>query len=126
MECALDKPNRYNAAVTHYLIIIGEVIVSTNTHKFQEDPRYIPWRLDVCSVTTSSLSIVFKMVWAWQLWLSPRPRRRTANTSQESFVTSGNAALYETVSKPGGLWAIKETHYVENPVVKAGLSGPPL
>ncbi|KAL8942499.1 MAG: hypothetical protein Q9216_001643 [Gyalolechia sp. 2 TL-2023] len=66
------------------------------------------------------------MVWAWQLWLSPRPRRRTANTSQESFVTSGNAALYETVSKPGGLWAIKETHYIENPVVKAGLSGPPL
>ena len=66
------------------------------------------------------------MVWAWQLVLSPRPRRRTVNTSQESFVTSGGAALYETVSKPGGLWAMKETHYIENPAVKAGLSGPPL
>ena len=106
--------------------MIGVVIISTNTHNFQEDPHSIALSLDVCSIATSSLSILFEMVWAWQLWLSPRPPRRTANTSQQSFVTSGSAALYETVSKPGGLWAIKETHYKENPVVKAGLSGPPL
>ncbi|MCJ1327608.1 hypothetical protein MMC10_004279 [Thelotrema lepadinum] len=66
------------------------------------------------------------MVSAWQQWLSPRPKHRTVNIHQESFVSSGNAALYETVEKPDGLWAIRETHYIENPVVKAGLSGPPL
>ena len=36
-----------------------------------------------------------------------------------------NAALYETVSKPGGLWATTMTHYIKISVVKAGLSGPP-
>ncbi|KAI1497645.1 hypothetical protein F5X99DRAFT_358248 [Biscogniauxia marginata] len=66
------------------------------------------------------------MVWAWQQRLSPRPQHRTVNTSQVSFLTSGNAALYEPLSKPGGLWYVRETHYIENPLVKAGLSGPPL
>lgn len=46
--------------------------------------------------------------------------------TKESFVAPDNAALYETVPKPNGLWAIRETHYIENPIVKAGLSGPPL
>ncbi|RYP12908.1 hypothetical protein DL765_007124 [Monosporascus sp. GIB2] len=66
------------------------------------------------------------MVWAWQQWLSPRPQHRTVNTSRVSFLTSGNAALYEPLSKPDGLWYVRETHYIENPIVKAGLSGPPL
>ncbi|KAK6221164.1 hypothetical protein QIS74_04893 [Colletotrichum tabaci] len=66
------------------------------------------------------------MVWAWQNWLSPRPQHRTKNNAQLSFPHLGNAALYEPLSKPGGLWYVRETHYIENALVRAGLSGPPL
>nr|A0A1J0HSL4.1 RecName: Full=Oxidoreductase iacF; AltName: Full=Iso-A82775C biosynthesis cluster protein F [Pestalotiopsis fici W106-1]APC57598.1 putative cupin [Pestalotiopsis fici] len=66
------------------------------------------------------------MVWAWQQWLSPRPQKRTKNTSQVAFYTSENAALYEPLSKPDGNWYVRETHFRENPNVRAGLTGPPL
>lgn len=66
------------------------------------------------------------MVRAWQLWLSPRPEKRTVNTSETTFVTAGNAALYEPIAEPDGLWYLKETHYIDNPIVTAGKSGPPL
>ncbi|GFF22559.1 hypothetical protein IFM61606_08541 [Aspergillus udagawae] len=66
------------------------------------------------------------MVSAWQLWLSPRPQKRTRNNSQPSFNHLGDAALYEPLSKADGLWYVRETHYIENALVRAGLSGPPL
>ncbi|KAH4116037.1 hypothetical protein HBH64_047200 [Parastagonospora nodorum] len=66
------------------------------------------------------------MVWAWQEWLSPRPKQRTITTTQTAFPHLGDAALYEPLSKPNGLWVIRETHYIKDPIVKAGLSGPPI
>ncbi|CAN8106531.1 unnamed protein product [Discula destructiva] len=66
------------------------------------------------------------MAWAWQQWLSARPQQRTVNTSKTSFYSYGNAALFEPLSKPDGLWYVRETHYIDNPRTKAGLSGPPL
>ncbi|GKT64017.1 hypothetical protein ColTof4_04435 [Colletotrichum tofieldiae] len=56
------------------------------------------------------------MVWAWQQWLSPRPQQRTRNNTQPSFPHLGDAALYEPLSKPDGLWYVRETHYIENPL----------
>lgn len=69
---------------------------------------------------------ITSMVWAWQQWLSPRPQHRTRNNSQPSFHHLGNAALYEPLSKTDGLWYVRETHYIDNPLVRAGLTGPPL
>ncbi|KAK1950780.1 hypothetical protein LY78DRAFT_732341 [Colletotrichum sublineola] len=66
------------------------------------------------------------MAWAWQQWLSPRPKHRTRTNSQSSFPHLGDAALYEPLSKPDGRWYVRETHYIENPLVRAGLTGPPL
>ena len=66
------------------------------------------------------------MVWAWQQWLSPRPQHRTPNNTQTSFPHLGGAALYEPLSKLDGLWYVRETHYIDNPLTRAGLSGPPL
>ncbi|KAI1734119.1 hypothetical protein F4680DRAFT_439516 [Xylaria scruposa] len=66
------------------------------------------------------------MVRAWQLWLSPRPKHRTVTNTRMAFSHLGDAALYEPLSKSGGLWVVRETHYLKNPVVEAGLSGPPL
>lgn len=66
------------------------------------------------------------MVWAWQQWLSPRPKQRTRNNTQSFFYHLGNAALYEPLSKADDLWVVRETHYIEHPLVRAGLTGPPL
>ncbi|KAI1430765.1 hypothetical protein GGR50DRAFT_698692 [Xylaria sp. CBS 124048] len=66
------------------------------------------------------------MVWAWQLWLSPRPLRRTNISSQLTFKTIQNAALYQFLDEEDGGWGVRETHYIDNPLVRAGLSGPPL
>lgn len=66
------------------------------------------------------------MVWSWQLWLSPRPLHRTNIASQSTFDTAGNAARYEFLPEDFGRWGVRETHYIDNPVVKAGRSGPPL
>ncbi|KAF7960451.1 hypothetical protein EAE96_000132 [Botrytis aclada] len=66
------------------------------------------------------------MVWAWQLWLSPRSLNRTKVTSQTGFTTANNAAHYQFLTENDGLWGVRETHNIENPTVAAGLSGPPL
>ncbi|KAI1338692.1 hypothetical protein F5Y15DRAFT_416916 [Xylariaceae sp. FL0016] len=66
------------------------------------------------------------MAWAWQNWLSPRPLDRTDISRKTDFLTAGNAARYEIVYEPNGRWGCRETHYIDNPRVKAGLSGPPL
>lgn len=61
-----------------------------------------------------------------QSWLSPRPECRT-NTADEAEISSaGDAALFEFLTAEDGRWIAKETHYIDNPIVKAGLSGPPL
>ncbi|KAI0174359.1 hypothetical protein BJ166DRAFT_511959 [Pestalotiopsis sp. NC0098] len=66
------------------------------------------------------------MVWFWQLWLSPRPARRTNISAQLSFVTAGDAARFDILTEDDGLWGLRETHFIDNPLVKKGLSGPPL
>ncbi|ORY71070.1 uncharacterized protein BCR38DRAFT_415851 [Pseudomassariella vexata] len=66
------------------------------------------------------------MVWAWQLWLSPRPPHRSITATQSSFTATGNSARYDVLTVPDGLWGVRETHYIDNPRVKAGESGPPL
>ncbi|RDA93289.1 hypothetical protein CP533_2046 [Ophiocordyceps camponoti-saundersi (nom. inval.)] len=66
------------------------------------------------------------MVWAWQLWLSPRPLRRTTATSNHSLLAAHDAALFEFLEDQHGRWVVQETHYIKNKVVKDGLSGPPL
>lgn len=66
------------------------------------------------------------MVSALQRWLSPRPKERTITHHYIAFPHLGDAALYEPFSKPDGSWIVRETHYIKNALVKAGLSGPPL
>ena len=44
--------------------MIGEVIISTNMYNFQEDPHSIALSLDVYFVATSSLLILFEIMWA--------------------------------------------------------------
>ncbi|KAF1922274.1 uncharacterized protein M421DRAFT_413326 [Didymella exigua CBS 183.55] len=66
------------------------------------------------------------MASAWQHWLSPRPKQRSITNTLTAFPHLGDAALYEPLSKPNGLWVVRETHRIKNPIVKAGLSGPPL
>ena len=78
------------------------------------------------SLSTHTSNPQLKMVWAWQLWLSLRPLHRTKLASQSTFATAGNAAHYEFLTEDDGRWGVRETHYIDNPVVRAGLSGPPL
>ncbi|KAK8070919.1 hypothetical protein PG997_011122 [Apiospora hydei] len=66
------------------------------------------------------------MVWGWQLWLSPRPTRRTRTPAEPRMLSVDDAALYEFNYEDGGRLFVRETHYADNPSVKAGLSGPPL
>ncbi|GJC93315.1 putative ankyrin repeat domain-containing protein 29 protein [Colletotrichum tabaci] len=66
------------------------------------------------------------MTRAWQLWLSPRPRKRTNISTQSSFVTAGDAARFDILTEDDGRWGLRETHFINNPLVKAGKSGPPL
>lgn len=72
------------------------------------------------------LTLSPNMATAFQRWLSPRPPQRTKNNDKPSWSHLGDAALYEPLSKPDGLWYIRETHHMENYFVRAGLSGPPL
>ncbi|KAI1807186.1 hypothetical protein F4811DRAFT_40573 [Daldinia bambusicola] len=66
------------------------------------------------------------MAYGWQLWLSPRPARRT-DTPRESCILSANdATLYEFLYDVDGRFSVRETHYAENKTVQDGTSGPPL
>ena len=63
---------------------------------------------------------------ALQHWLSARPVR-TNVAAQETAHSAGEAILYEFLrSQDDGRAIVQETHYISNPTVKAGLSGPPL
>ncbi|KAF1919307.1 hypothetical protein BDU57DRAFT_512329 [Ampelomyces quisqualis] len=66
------------------------------------------------------------MVWPWKQWPSPPRRQRSMTNPLSAFHHLGDAALYEPLSMPNGRWVIRETHYIKNPLVKAGLSGPPI
>ncbi|KAF7539873.1 hypothetical protein G7054_g1800 [Neopestalotiopsis clavispora] len=43
-----------------------------------------------------------------------------------SFVTAGDAARFDILTEKDGTWGLRETHFIGNPLVKAGKSGPPL
>jgi mannose-6-phosphate isomerase-like protein (cupin superfamily) len=60
----------------------------------------------------------------WQLWLSPRPLQRTPVLTQESF--DGTATHFDILQEPNGSWSIRETHHIENQIVRDGKSGPPM
>lgn len=66
------------------------------------------------------------MVRSWQLWLSPRPLRRTRTPSAPRMLSPHDAALYEFLYEKDGRFVVKETHYANNQAVRAGISGPPL
>ncbi|KAG4217914.1 hypothetical protein PC116_g33606 [Phytophthora cactorum] len=66
------------------------------------------------------------MVYGWQLWLSPRPLRRTDTPLESRMLSPNDAALYEFLYDDDGRFVVKETHYAENKAVRDGLSGPPL
>lgn len=65
----------------------------------------------------------------WQLWLSPRPARRT-HTADKAIIQAPHGSIrYEflQVEKDGELVeAVQETHYIAHENVKQGKSGPPL
>ncbi|OQE43224.1 hypothetical protein PENCOP_c003G00135 [Penicillium coprophilum] len=65
------------------------------------------------------------MVWSWQLWLSPRPLRRTDTSGELSILAANDSALFE-FKKEKGRWVVIETHFIANPIVRKGLSGPQL
>lgn len=67
-----------------------------------------------------------RMVADWQMWLSPRPKTRTNTSKATTITTSGGMALFEFLKDDNGRWVVRETHYMDNPRVRAGLSGPPL
>ena len=66
------------------------------------------------------------MLWRWQLWLSPRPLQRTVTSSEHHILGPHGAALYEFLADNNGRWTVRETHYINNRIVREGLSGPPL
>ncbi|KAK6957467.1 hypothetical protein Daesc_000253 [Daldinia eschscholtzii] len=66
------------------------------------------------------------MVYGWQLWLSPRPLKRTDTPLESRMLSPNDAALYEFLYDDDGRFVVKETHYAENKAVRDGLSGPPL
>ena len=66
------------------------------------------------------------MARGWQHWLSPRPLRRTATTSESRILAAHDAALFEFSKEEEGHWMVRETHYIDNKIVRDGLSGPPL
>lgn len=66
------------------------------------------------------------MPWSWQLWLSPRPEKRTTTPSEPRMLTAHDTAQYEFLTTTDGLEKIRETHYINNELVRKGLSGPPL
>ncbi|KAG9496325.1 hypothetical protein J7337_012911 [Fusarium musae] len=66
------------------------------------------------------------MVHTWQLWLSPRPARRTETPSEPRMLSQNGAALFEFQYERDGRLVVRETHYAENKLVQNGRSGPPL
>ncbi|KAK7738602.1 hypothetical protein SLS62_011371 [Diatrype stigma] len=66
------------------------------------------------------------MVRAWQRWLSPRPINLTNTSTKNTFYSVAGAARFDIIPGKNNSWSLRETHYIENPRVKAGLSGPPL
>jgi hypothetical protein len=64
------------------------------------------------------------MVWAWQVWLSPRPSKRTRTSSEPAVLAAYDAALFEFLQESDGRWVVRETHYIDNKLVTDGLSGP--
>ncbi|EED21268.1 conserved hypothetical protein [Talaromyces stipitatus ATCC 10500] len=65
------------------------------------------------------------MAWGWQLWLSPRPPRSVI--ASDSYIMSPyDGARFEFFKDEQGQWAVREIHYIDNPWVKDGHSGPPL
>ncbi|KAI1470388.1 uncharacterized protein F4812DRAFT_417335 [Daldinia caldariorum] len=66
------------------------------------------------------------MVYGWQLWLSPRPSRRTDTPRESRMLSPNDAALYEFLYDEDGRYAVRETHYADNKAVRDGISGPPL
>ncbi|KAI9154972.1 putative oxidoreductase virH [Paramyrothecium foliicola] len=66
------------------------------------------------------------MPYAWQLWLSPRPLNRAKSLPEPHILAAHDAALFEFLTGGDGREVIRETHYIDNPVVKSGKSGPPL
>ncbi|KAI1426167.1 hypothetical protein F5Y12DRAFT_794628 [Xylaria sp. FL1777] len=66
------------------------------------------------------------MVYGWQLWLSPRPVRRTETPVEPRMLSPADAALYEFIAHEDGRFLVKETHFADNKLVRNGLSGPPL
>ncbi|KAF2644247.1 hypothetical protein P280DRAFT_466909 [Massarina eburnea CBS 473.64] len=60
----------------------------------------------------------------WQQWLSPRPRRRTATASEPRILAAYDVALFEFLKEEDGRWVVRETHYIDNEIVRGGLSGP--
>lgn len=66
------------------------------------------------------------MVWRWQLWLSPRPLHRSTTSSEPRMLAAHDAALFEFLEEDDGRWVVRETHYLDNELVRDGLSGPPL
>lgn len=41
-------------------------------------------------------------------------------------MAAGGMARFEVIDEPEGRWGVRETHYIDNAAVKAGMSGPPL
>ncbi|CVK95987.1 uncharacterized protein FMAN_13907 [Fusarium mangiferae] len=66
------------------------------------------------------------MVRTWQLWLSPRPMRRTETPSEPRMLSQNGAALFEFHYEGDGRLVVRETHHAENKLVQDGRSGPPL
>lgn len=66
------------------------------------------------------------MVRDWQLWLSPRPVRRTETPADARMLAPQDVALFEFIYEDDGRLVVKETHYADNKVVREGRSGPPL
>ena len=66
------------------------------------------------------------MVRSWQLWLSPRPVKRTETPVKARMPYLEDAALFEYVYEDDVLLVVKETHYAEKIAVREGRSGPPL
>jgi hypothetical protein len=66
------------------------------------------------------------MVRRWQLWLWSRPLQRRVTSSERHILGPHSAALYEFLTDDNGRWTIRETLYINNKIVREGLSGPPL
>ncbi|KAK4238364.1 hypothetical protein C8A03DRAFT_43878 [Achaetomium macrosporum] len=66
------------------------------------------------------------MARSWQLWLSPRPLRRTETPVEPRMLSADDASLYEFLYEADGRLVVKETHYASNKQVLQGASGPPL